>query len=153
MSIFVTVGTTRFDLLVSTIDKGQHASIATLQVANGEYEPQHANWFRFTSSIDEYIDKADIVICHAGAGSIFNLLQAGHVPIVVPNTVRRDKHQLEIARWLDRNNFAVVAFEPEEVNVVIDNYAELKNNCAAFNTPRFFYSENLNQLISGRTGA
>ncbi|ASJ74541.1 PssE/Cps14G family polysaccharide biosynthesis glycosyltransferase [Granulosicoccus antarcticus] len=152
MNIFVTVGTTSFDPLVEAVDKGPYAKNALIQIADGLYEPAVARWFRFEPGIQAHIDKADVVVCHGGGGSIFSLLEAGIVPLVVPNTLRRDKHQLEIARWLQRNSFAVVAMYPEQVNEVLESYEEAKQSCVAFTERRFFYQEPLNRMVRAHMG-
>ena len=147
MNAFVTVGTTAFDTLIQAIDNGPYAKTSLLQIADGEYVPKHAKWFNFDASIQEHIDNSDVVICHCGAGSVFGLLQAGQIPIVVPNLSRRDKHQSQLARWLDANRFCVVAMTPEDVNEAIEYYEELKKKCVPFDVKRFFWAKEFNQLI------
>ncbi len=48
--------------------------------------------------------QADVVICHAGVGSILMALDAGHVPVVVPRAREYgehvDDHQAQVARQL-----------------------------------------------------
>jgi len=148
VSVFVTVGTTSFDQLIEAVDNGEHASTAFLQIADGDYRPVHARWCRMLPGIDVAIERADIVVCHAGAGTVFGLLQAGLVPIVVPNLFRRDKHQAELGRWLARRRYAIVASGPDEVNDRIARYAELAAACAPFDTPRFFMTDRLNALVN-----
>jgi hypothetical protein len=50
------------------------------------------------------MEAADVVICHAGAGSILCAFRAGHTPVVVPRLARYsetvDDHQLELTRAL-----------------------------------------------------
>jgi len=145
--IFVTVGTTAFDPLVEAIDKGPHAADALIQIADGEYKPTKAEWFVFRPGIQKYIDEAEIVVCHAGCASVFQMLDSGIVPLVVPNTIRRDKHQLEIARWVERKNYGVVAMNPEQVNDALSGYPEKKEHCVSFNEKRFFYQEYLDSQV------
>lgn len=147
MNVFVTVGTTAFDALIESVDSGPFAENALLQIAEGEYTPKRATWIRFDAAIQDRIDEAEVVICHCGAGSVFGLLQAGIVPVVVPNLSRRDKHQAQLARWLAANRFCVVAMTPEGVNEAIDSYAEQKKNCVPFDVKRFFWTDEFNQLI------
>lgn len=147
MKIFVTVGTTAFDPLVEAIDKGPHAADSTIQIADGEYEPTVAQWFVFRPDIQKHIDEADIVVCHAGCASVFGMLESGIVPLVVPNTMRRDKHQLEIARWVERKNYGVVAMSPEQINDTLSGYMKKKESCVKFNERRFFYQDHLNSEV------
>lgn len=152
MNIFVTVGTTSFDPLVEAIDKGPFADTALMQIADGDYQPVNARWFSFEPGIQNYIDNADVVVCHAGAGTVFKLLEQGKIPLVVPNTVRRDKHQLEMARWLKQKNYAVVAMSTGEVNQKLIEYSDEKINCVAFSEKRFFYQKALNDLVRTHLG-
>ncbi len=152
VNVFVTVGTTSFDPLVEAIDNGPLAASALIQIADGARQPENARWFNFEPDIQKHIDSADVVVCHAGAGSIFKLLEKGIVPLVVPNTVRRDKHQLEIARWLIEKRYAVVAMSPAEVNQKLIDYPEEKLSCVAFSEKRFFYQNALNELVRGHMG-
>ena len=147
MNIFVTVGTTSFDSLVQAIDQGPHGINTIIQTADGKYAPNTATCFKFQQNIQEHVDNADIVVCHAGAGSVFRLIQNGLIPLVVPNTERRDKHQLEIARWLTLKKYAVVAMTVDTVNDTISNYPELRNHCVQFSEKRFFFNDSLNQIV------
>jgi len=147
MSIFVTVGTTAFDPLIESVDTGPFAESSLLQISDGEYVPNRSKWFRFDPLVKEHIDNADVVVCHCGAGSVFGLLQAGNVPIVVPNLTRRDKHQAQLARWLQANRFCVVSMTPENVNEAIGSYSELKEECIPFDVKRFFWADEMNQIL------
>lgn len=152
VNVFATVGTTSFNPLVEALDKGSFSASSTIQIADGTYQPKSALWFRFEPNIQKHIDNADVIVCHAGAGSIFRLLGEGKVPLVVPNTERRDKHQLEIARWLVEKRYAVVAMSAAEVNQKLHDYPEEKLNCTAFAEKRFFYKEVLNELLRYQIG-
>jgi len=59
------------------------------------------------------ITEADVVVSHAGAGSLLQCLQAGHIPVYVPRLERFgeqvDDHQQELAEFAIQTNLAVVA--------------------------------------------
>lgn len=61
---------------------------------------------------------ADVVITHAGVGSVLACLHHGTVPVVLPRRARHgehiDDHQLQFARLLDERGLAVVA-DPDEL--------------------------------------
>lgn len=108
MKIFVTVGTTKFDSLVAAIDeklKNSNYDIV-LQISDGKYLPKNFEYFDYTNSIQKYFEESDIVITHAGAGSIYELLELGKKIIIVPNLDRIDKHQTDIANYMDSNLYA-----------------------------------------------
>lgn len=53
--------------------------------------------FPFSSSIADFIDKADIVVSHAGTGSIIDVLKQDKPLIVVVNETLMDNHQTDVA--------------------------------------------------------
>jgi UDP-N-acetylglucosamine transferase subunit ALG13 len=64
---------------------------------------------------DEFMEQArgaDVVVTHAGVGTILALLEAGIHPVVVPRRKERrehvDDHQLQISRLVDRLGVATV---------------------------------------------
>ena len=76
--IFVTVGTTSFDELIKTIDSEEflravrragYDSIVA-QIGRGTYVPTTIDYYRFKPSLDDDFAAADLVISHAGAGSM-----------------------------------------------------------------------------------
>lgn len=109
MKVLVTVGTTRFDSLIKYLDETfaglSHAF--TFQIADGKYIPVNFPYFRFSPDINTYYKASDLVICHAGAGTIYKLLEMKKKIIIVPNTERIDNHQLDIASYMAANGYAI----------------------------------------------
>lgn len=119
-SIFVTVGTTRFDDLVDTILTDQ--ILASLQLVQckclkiqyGAGKPIDSNAIervrqQFSIDIECYdfkahilsdISASDLVISHAGAGSCIEVLTSKKPLIVVVNEHLMDNHQTELAHQL-----------------------------------------------------
>ncbi|KFQ01869.1 Putative bifunctional UDP-N-acetylglucosamine transferase and deubiquitinase ALG13, partial [Leptosomus discolor] len=58
--------------------------------------------FRFKDSLAQDLERADLVISHAGAGSCLETLEKGKPLIVVINEKLMDNHQLELAKQLHR---------------------------------------------------
>lgn len=54
--------------------------------------------FRFKATLSEDMSAADLVICHAGAGSITEALSYKKKVMVVVNETLMDNHQSELAR-------------------------------------------------------
>lgn len=150
MKVLVTVGTTPFDELIEAVDTGEHAHCSHLQIANGSYIPKSSEWSHRVEDFDACCAQADVVVCHSGAGSVFGLLQAGICPVVVPNLVRRDQHQVELGRWLERNRYAPVAWEIDQVNALISAHPESMAKCRQFDVAPFFYADELNDVIRSR---
>ncbi|EFC49926.1 predicted protein [Naegleria gruberi] len=117
MKIFVTVGTTQFEDLIQLICKpsvlqvfyNQGYTHITIQIGTGSFEPpsqcpiKGMTWecYRKKPSIKEDIISADLMITHAGAGSIFETLKLGKKLIAVPNESLMGNHQLELAKALE----------------------------------------------------
>ncbi|KAK5616816.1 hypothetical protein CRENBAI_018295 [Crenichthys baileyi] len=114
-TVFVTVGTTRFDELIESVTSSEVTQILkargygrlVLQVGRGTLVPDadscadlSVEAFRFKDSIAEDMRRADLVISHAGAGSCLEALSAGKPLLVVVNDKLMDNHQLELARQL-----------------------------------------------------
>jgi UDP-N-acetylglucosamine transferase subunit ALG13 len=67
----------------------------------------------------ELIEQTDVVVSHAGVGSIICALRAGHVPIVFPRLKRFDEtvddHQAELAEALERRGNVIVVWNADEL--------------------------------------
>lgn len=114
MKVLVTVGTTRFEGLIKAIDVPMPDDINIFfQIADGTYEPQHHSYERFISNLPDRFKGVDLVVCHAGAGTLYRLLEEKKPTLVVPNLERFDKHQEELAWFVKKNNYAEVALLEE----------------------------------------
>lgn len=71
------------------------------------------------TTLADLMQSADVVVSHAGVGSIMCAVQAGHVPIVFPRLKRYretvDDHQLELATALAAKGAVLMARTPEEL--------------------------------------
>ncbi|GAC72791.1 predicted glycosyltransferase [Moesziomyces antarcticus T-34] len=70
--------------------------------------------FAFAPDLKSYIESADVVISHAGSGTILDTLRVRpHPPalVVVPNTSLMDNHQVELAEALGNDGFLTVGSE------------------------------------------
>lgn len=111
INIFITVGTTPFDELIKFCDENidllKYKVFA--QISNeSEYKVENVDFVKFTNEIEKYYKKADIVISHAGAGSVYKLLEMNKRTIFVPNFTMKDNHQDDICRFVQDNNYAEV---------------------------------------------
>jgi UDP-N-acetylglucosamine transferase subunit ALG13 len=105
--IFATVGSTQIPFERFMHALGQLPG-EQLFVQHGPVEPPagaaQASAFMQFPEVIESMEAADVVVCHAGAGSILCALRSGHTPVVVPRLQRFeetvDDHQLEFSRAL-----------------------------------------------------
>lgn len=94
----VTVGTQFFDGLIDEVDR-----LAADGVLDGEIlaqiglsrEPQNVPFIRFTADMPALIRDADLVITHAGTGSVIQCLTANKRFIAVVNDTKAGNHQRE----------------------------------------------------------
>jgi len=119
MHVFVTVGTTDFDDLVREVDtpaflgavKALGFAKITVQIGRGNKVPDYLSkqcpaegmdfeFFRFQPSLKLYMESADLIISHCGAGSVLEALTLRKVLLVVTNPTLQGNHQLELAETL-----------------------------------------------------
>lgn len=112
-SIFVTVGTTKFDELIASFTeqcildalKSKGYTSMTIQMGNGTFilkssDTMKISSYKFKSDIGPDISNSDLVISHGGAGSIMQALDYGKPLLVVINENLMDNHQYELAQKL-----------------------------------------------------
>lgn len=140
MKVFVTVGSTQFNRLIQAIDEQVLSSDyeVIIQLADGKYIPENHQYIRVTDNINQYFSDADIVICHAGAGSVFNLLELQKKMVVVPNSDRINDHQLDLAHYIEKNNFASVCYDLNNIKSCLVDAGNKKYEMYA-NEPFFGY--------------
>ncbi|KAF6089948.1 ALG13 UDP-N-acetylglucosaminyltransferase subunit [Phyllostomus discolor] len=113
--VFVTVGTTSFDDLVACVLAPDCLQILrslgynrlVLQIGRGTVVPEPCSTesfildvYRYKDSLKEDLEKADLIISHAGAGSCLETLEKRKPLIVVVNEKLMNNHQLELAKQL-----------------------------------------------------
>lgn len=148
MKIFVTVGTTVFDSMIEAADKCA-AELKqyqfTFQTAVGAYKPLHGTSFEFVDGIDGYFDDADVIITHAGAGSTYTLLDLHKKIVVVPNLERVDKHQSDLANFLEENNYALVVWNLDRLLDILQSIEIFQPS--VFEKESFFKAEEISLII------
>ncbi|KAJ1846029.1 hypothetical protein H4S02_006698 [Coemansia sp. RSA 2611] len=151
MSVYVTVGSTGFDALVraactreflqALAGQGFRRLVVQCGHSIGLFKPPTTRSetfgiaiesFDYTSRPQRLVEQADLVVCHAGTGSILEALHSGTPAIVVVNRALMDDHQSEIARELAKDGFVVVA-EPATLASAVSEcaYAALRPYPAA----------------------
>lgn len=149
MKYLVTVGTTPFDQLIKYLDLNLDRNKADLifQTADGEYKPTNFEYFNFTPDIfSKYSDYT--IVTHAGAGTVFKLLELNRKFIAVPNLERKDKHQIELANFLFKNNYAEVCYSYSELVKVIFERKLLNSSYVKYDKEAFFKGDEISKEIS-----
>lgn len=121
--ILVITGTTGFDSLLRHIDESRELENKydiILQTGESTYQPKYKACFDFDKGLKDKLDEYDFFITHAGAGTIFMLLEHKKRVLVVPNTERADKHQIELAQYVKSNNLCAVCQNVADVAQAIN---------------------------------
>ena len=134
--IFVAVGTQlAFDRLIHAVDqwaaaRGRQDVFA--QVGPTKSPPSHIAWKNFITA-DEFrarTAQADVVVAHAGMGTIIGALELGKPIIVMPRKAsvgeHRNEHQLATARRFLEQGRISVAFDEVELVQKLDALDQLK---------------------------
>lgn len=124
--IFATVGSTQipFERLVHALEAlpgdqlyAQHGPVPAPPGA------ATARPYMQFPEIIETMERADVVVCHAGAGSILCALRTGHMPVVVPRLRRYretvDDHQVEFARALAQEGKVIAVSELDSLSEAV----------------------------------
>ncbi|ODV76661.1 glycosyltransferase family 1 protein [Suhomyces tanzawaensis NRRL Y-17324] len=98
----------------SLLTKHQIVSSLGLKAAdsNDQIETYSSSQFTlvalpFSPTISKYIDQADVVVSHAGTGSIVDVLRADKKLIAVVNDELMDNHQAEVAHEFAQLNYCL----------------------------------------------
>lgn len=123
--IFLTVGTQLpFDRLVAEVDEwaGDNSQAQIFgQIGQALYKPNHFEHVDFLSprKTDEYVQKADLIISHAGMGTVLSALKYQKALLIMPRRAdlgeHRNNHQLATANWLNQKLGIDVAYEVDAI--------------------------------------
>lgn len=148
--VFVSVGTQKqqftriFQMVESSIVLKYDEIVA--QTGNTKFESKR---IKMLPSIDnnkfnEYIKKADFVICHGGVGTIFNALENGKRILVVPRLGKYKEHindhQLEVAEQLEKEGYLILYKDGED----FDKYV---NKLKKFNPKKYVLDEKFLDIL------
>jgi UDP-N-acetylglucosamine transferase subunit ALG13 len=122
--IFVIAGTQEpFDRMMQVIDKWAGLSNHDVfgQIAKAEYMPQNFPFVDFISPIafNEKFLEADIIISHAGMGTIIMALEHQKPILIMPRLAKfgehRNDHQLATAKGFEKLGLVNVAYNESEL--------------------------------------
>jgi UDP-N-acetylglucosamine transferase subunit ALG13 len=129
--IFVVTGTQApFDRLLSIIDKwavNQDTYSVIAQTANSKINFKNMTCFDYLEPdvFNEYFNNADVIIGHAGMGTIIKALENKKKLVVFPRLVKynehRNDHQLHTAKGFEKLGLINVAYTENELLKYLDN--------------------------------
>jgi len=121
----VTVGTSLpHDALIQALDemvsKGEITDEVIAQRGAGLYIPKHIKSFRFKKGLDEYQNKAEIVISSCGAGTIMENVTKGHKLIVIQNPDVTGGHEWELVTKMEKGGHLLWCKELDSLKASIE---------------------------------
>ncbi|OOQ57090.1 glycosyltransferase [Mucilaginibacter pedocola] len=134
--IFVTIGTQEpFDRLIKVMDelaatvlKGTEVIAQTFET---DYKIENMKALNFVPStdFDAYFNAADLIVSHAGMGTIISALVQNKPIIVMPRLMlydeHRNEHQLATAKKFDELGYVEVAYSGDELkNKIIEMWPD-----------------------------
>jgi UDP-N-acetylglucosamine transferase subunit ALG13 len=165
--ILVTVGLQGpFDRLIRAVDewsaRRDHSEIFA-QIGKAKYLPKH---MRFTDFVDpsefkDLVEKARLVIAHAGIGSIISALEAGKPIVVMPRRARfreqRNDHQIATTKYFEAQKRVIAAYEEQSLASQLDYALTLETSLRIsteaspelISTIRCFLNNGLNAIKFG----
>ncbi|MCR9580133.1 glycosyltransferase [Vibrio antiquarius] len=146
MKLLVSCGTTPFFSLASEVSRIFSKSkifneIILQEVSEPCLSNGNVSHIKLYKDQDYFFSDADLVVSHAGAGTVYFLLSNNYKFVIVPNLERTDKHQIELARFVERNNFAEVCYDVANLDWHVNkclksNYNKYKS--VSFKTDEFY---------------
>lgn len=157
--IFVTVGTHEqgLDRLLIELDKLveigaiEHEILAQIGYTN--YIPKNYQYKKLLgyNEMEMHMRNSDIVITHGGPGSIFQALQHGKIPIVVPRNQKFkehvDNHQILFTKRLENTKRILAVYDICELMSKINNYEEEILECKISNSEKESFIRKFDKLI------
>ena len=108
--------------------------------------------------MDEFsrtLESAELLIMHAGGGSVIQAVRAGKVPVVVPRLLKYnehiDDHQIELARTLGQTNKVVSAENTDDLErAILEALTRQKNRESFSSVPELMHliEETLNSFAA-----
>ena len=134
--IFVTVGgQLPFDRLVRAVDQWAFQEGRTdvfAQIGESSKPPTHIEWQRFLAPPDfqSKAREAEVIIAHAGMGSILTALEFGKPIVLMPRRKHlgehRNDHQWATVKHLSQDVGIVVAEDEDALIAELDRLGELR---------------------------
>jgi len=126
LKIFVTLGTKDypFDRIVKALDEKN----VFMQIGNSGV-PKKASFQRFMTKQEIYdkMDWADVIVCHAGTGTLMEAIDLNKKMIVVPRQKKFgehiDDHQVMFSKYIQKEFDLEIVFDVKNI------WWAIKNSC------------------------
>lgn len=155
MRIFVTIGTMRdlsFSRIFKVIDELCEEGILdgttiSAQMGAESYQPNHFKGFEMLEddAFRQLIRESDVIISHAGTGTVTTCLKLGKKVIVFPRMAKYkehyDNHQIELSDVFTQKGYVLSAHNKDQLKICLQELDSFK--------PQPFISNNqlMNQIV------
>ena len=142
--IFVTAGTIGSDEIVKQVDEiaPRLKDSVFVTIGRGSYIPKNCKWVRYTSSITTYFRKANLVITHGGAGTLFECLILNKRIIGIPQKHTDD--QTDIVNKLNEDGYIIKCENLRDLEKCINDRRKLKR----YSSPKNQIVEKITQFLT-----
>lgn len=147
--IYVTLGTQDksfarlLEAIQKEIDNGTIKDEVIVQAGHTSFESKKMKIFDLVSldKFNEYMDECDLLITHAGVGSIVDGLKRGKTVIAVPRlkeySEHTNNHQLQIAENFGNKGYIIPVFDTNELHDALLKSKKFKPNKYVSNSANF----------------
>ncbi len=124
-----------FDRLIQTVDSwiDKNRSVEVFaQIAEANYLPQNMTWRKFLTSFEftNVLKKSELVVSHAGMGTIICALQNNLPVLVMPRKAilkeTRNDHQMHTVKALKKANYIHAAWNEKQLIERLNQRDQLK---------------------------
>ncbi len=111
----------------------QHRDDVFAQIGKSTSPPKHIEWERFVSPVvfQAKARESDVIVAHAGMGSILTALEFGKPIVVMPRRAQlgehRNDHQCATVKHLGKDVGVVVAADESELIAQLGRLEELRS--------------------------
>jgi UDP-N-acetylglucosamine transferase subunit ALG13 len=121
-----------FNRLIETMDDWarRHSETEIIaQIGEGTYEPKYMRWMRMVPNGDflKFVSEAEIIVAHAGTGSVFSALEFGKPIVLVPRYAdareHTTDHQVHTANFLRGRQGVVICERGDSIDACIQEAA------------------------------
>lgn len=135
-SVFVTIGTQEpFDRLIRLVDNwamSQNNIVFFAQIGDSNFVPNHIdyNYFLEKREFDKILKNSDLIVAHAGIGSIITALRNGKPILTLPRRAKfkehRNDHQIATTKALSKLGYIYPIYTEKEIINALDNFNRIK---------------------------
>ncbi|MEE9330715.1 MAG: glycosyltransferase [Methylophilaceae bacterium] len=145
-----------FDRLVMRVDewaKNNSVNDIFAQIGDTSHVPENINYAPYLtpSEAEEMFQKSEVIVSHAGMGSVLNALKYKKPIIAMPRLAskgeHRNEHQLATAKWISDIDGITIAWDEDELLELLDSVDNLKSGSAISNYASPELIQNLRRFL------